>query len=192
MIPATNDQPITPADLFRLEKFMCSDACGDDSMTLSRAHGFLTAAVSGPETVMPDEWIRLVFDEPVFADAEQADDILGLIMRLHNDIARNLPLQGVFTPVFDVVRDTGGGENFSADEWCLGYVAGMSLAGDVWAEHARHELGELLAPIFIIVSPEDSEEGRLREERYDDLCSMLPEVAEEIYQYWLVRRPPAN
>ena len=191
MLPA-NDQPITPADLFRLEKFMRSDACGEDAMTLSRAHGFLTAAVSGPEAVMPDEWIRLVFDEPVFVDAEQADDILGLIMRLHNDIARNLPQQGVFTPVFDVVRDTGGGENFSADEWCLGYVAGMSLAGDVWAEHARHELGEMLAPIFIIVSPEDSEEGRLREERYDELCSVLPEVAEAIFHYWLERRPPAN
>lgn len=189
---ATNDQPITPADLFRLEKFMCSDACGEDAMGLSRAHGFLTAAVSGPEAVMPDEWIRLVFDEPVFKDAAQADDILGLIMRLHNDIARNLPQQGVFTPVFDVVRDEGGSENFNADEWCIGYVAGMSLAGDIWAEHANHELGEMLAPIFIIVSPEDSDEGRVREERYDQLCSMLPDVAEEIYQYWLARRSPAN
>jgi yecA family protein len=189
---ATNDRSITPADLFRLEKFMCSGACGEDSMGLSRAHGFLTAAVSGPETVMPDEWIRLVFDEPVFVDAAQADDILDLIMRLYRDIARNLPQQGVFTPVFDIVRDADGSENFSADEWCLGYVSGMSLAGDVWAEHAKHELGEMLTPIFIIVSPEDTEEGKLREERYGQLCSMLPGVAEAIYQYWLARRPPAN
>ena len=191
MLPA-NEQSITPADLFRLEKFIGSGACGEDAMGLSRAHGFLTAAVSGPETVMPEEWIRLIFDEPVFENPTQADEVLGLVMRLYNDIARNLPERGSFNPVFDVVRDAGGNESFSADEWCMGYVAGMTLSGDLWAEQSNRGLGDLLAPIFIIVSPETGKERELLAEHYSALCDMLPQAAEDIYRFWLSQRPPAN
>jgi yecA family protein len=63
--------------LQRLDGFLRSPGCGGDSMSLSRAHGFLTAALSGPEPISEGEWMRLMFDEPVFADADQAQDIPG-------------------------------------------------------------------------------------------------------------------
>jgi uncharacterized protein len=187
MLPA-QDQPITPAELFRLEQFMQSDACGKDSMNLSRAHGFLTAAVSGPEAVLPEEWIRLVFDEPVFVDATQADEVLGLILRVHRDIESKLPEQGAYLPLFEVVRDSTGGQRFSADAWCGGYVAGMTLAGDLWAAHRTRGLGKLLTPLFIILNPQSKMEQALRNEQYAALCDLLPQVAEDVYQYWLARR----
>ena len=183
MLPAT-DFPLTQAELFRLERFMGSPACGADAMTLSRAHGFLTAAVCGPETVAPGEWIRLIFDEPVFEDAAQAEEVLGLITRLYDHIAHSLPRHGAFVPLFEVVRDAGGGTTFNADEWCRGFLSGMSLAGDAWAESGSPELGGMLSPIFIIASPRTSREQALRAGHYERLVGLLPEAVENIYRYW--------
>ncbi|HYQ73292.1 MAG TPA: UPF0149 family protein, partial [Gammaproteobacteria bacterium] len=68
--------PLTRPELLRLERFLRSGESGDGAMTLSHAHGFLTAIVSGPEHFETGEWIRLVFDEPVFSNAGQVQDIL--------------------------------------------------------------------------------------------------------------------
>jgi uncharacterized protein len=183
MLPA-KEQSLSGLDLARLEHFLASSACGREAMTLSRAHGFMTAAISGPETVLPGEWIRLALDEPVFEDAGQAEDMLGLMMRLYQEIAANLPKRGEFRPIFEQQNNELGEHIVSADEWCRGYVSGMTLSGDIWASQSDNGLGALLAPIFILVRPGDEEEKALRAQRYEALCALIPGAAEDIYHYW--------
>ena len=183
MLPA-KEQPLSELDLARLERFLASSVCGREAMTLSRAHGFMTAAASGPETVMPGEWIRLALDEPVFKDADQAEDILGLMMRLYQEIVANLQKRGEFRPIFEQRDNELGPCRMSADEWCQGYVSGMTLSGDIWACQSDRGLGSLLAPIFILVRPADEEEKALRHQRYEELCALIPGAAQDIYHYW--------
>jgi uncharacterized protein len=149
-------------------------------MTLSRAHGFLTAVVSGPEPFEPDEWIRLIFDEPVFADGAEADEILGLILRLHADIERTLPERGRFRPLLEYVRSAGAETQVEAEEWCRGYLAAMGL----WGVPSGGMVADLLEPVFLIASPQGATQQALRAGHYRDLCALLPRMAEAVYQHW--------
>lgn len=179
MLP-TLTAPLSQSDLLKLDVFLHSPACGREAMGLSRAHGFLTAAVSGPEQLEPGEWLRLVFDEPVFENGEQAETMLGLAMRLYQEIETSLEETGSFRPVLDFVRDGAGGVAVDASAWCQGYFSGMSLCREQWAMHAGHRLDSLLAPIFQLIR------NRIpaRDAHHSKLCDELPVTAETVYRYW--------
>ena len=171
---------LTQQELLRLESFLRSSASGDSAMGLSRAHGFLTAIVSGPEDFEADEWIRLIFDEPVFDDSEQAQDILGLIMRLHADIEQALPIAGRYSPVFELHQTANAVTTYGSEEWCKGYISAMAL----WSASLPRALGNSLKPMFLIANPQGQAQYALRAERYDEMCASLPHMVEAIYHYW--------
>ena len=186
MLPARS-QPLDQSDLLKLDAFLHSSACGREAMGLSRAHGFLTAAASGPEQLEPGEWLRLVFDEPVFASGEQAETMLGLAMRLYQEIETSLEAgleqPGSYRPVLDFVRDGADGVAVDATAWCQGYFSGMSLCRELWAMHGGRELNGLLAPIFELAR----HRGVVRDAPHRRLCDELPGTAESVYRYWRVQ-----
>jgi yecA family protein len=171
---------LSQAELIELDAFLHSPACGSEAMSLSRAHGFLTAAASGPEQLEPGEWLRLVFDEPVFENGTQAESMLALALRLYQEIETSLKQPGEFRPVLDFVRDGSGGTMVDASPWCQGYFAGISLCREQWAVQGSGLLNGLLAPIFQLLrsaaSPGDA--------RHLHLCGGLPITAEAVYRFW--------
>ncbi len=179
MLPAL-PQALNQTELLRLDAFLHSPACGRDAMGLSHAHGFLTAVASGPERLEPGEWLRLVFDEPVFADGAQAEDMLGLAMRLYLDIETSLGRPGQFRPVLDFLPDADGEMTVDASSWCQGYRAGMTLCAEQWAIHGGEPLRSLLATIHTLARQPGPALGDLNRE----LCDQLPLAAEAIYRYW--------
>jgi yecA family protein len=179
MLPAYS-HPLNQTDLLRLDAFLHSSACGREAMGLSRAHGFLTAAASGPEQLEPGEWLRLVFDEPVFETGEQAEDMLGLAMRLYREIETTLDGAGSYRPVLDFVRDNADGVAVDATAWCRGYFSGMSLCRELWSMHAGGGLNHLLAPIYELARYR----GAARDGNHRRLCERLPGSAESVYRYW--------
>ncbi len=90
------DEPLSETEYDALEAFFGSNAVPQDCMDLEMLDGFLTAIVSGPELIQPSEWLPVVWSDsqrsvsPVFADNEQAERILSLILRLQNGIVRTL------------------------------------------------------------------------------------------------------
>lgn len=193
MLP-TEIQTLNQSELLKLDAFLHSPACGREAMSLSRAHGFLTAAASGPEQLEPGEWLRLVFDEPVFETGEQAETMLGLALRLYGEIEHSLKNGGSYRPVLDFVRDGASSVAVDANAWCQGYFSGMSLCRELWAMHAGAELGGLLAPIREL----SRYRGATRAAVHRRLCDELPGTVEAIYQYWRTmameqeRRPAAE
>ena len=179
MLPALPDT-LSQAELLRLDAFLHSPACGRDAMGLSHAHGFLTAVASGPERLEPDEWLRLVFDEPVFDNGAQAEDMLSLAMRLYQDIEASLDRPGGFHPVLDFLRDASGELTVDASAWCQGYRSGMTLCEEQWAIHAGQGLRPLLVTIHTLARHPGPVLGPLNRE----LCDQLPQTAEAIYRYW--------
>lgn len=179
MLPAPS-APLCRDDLLKLDAFLRSAACGREAMGLSHAHGFLTAAASGPEQLEPDEWIRLVFDEPVFRDGDQAEDILGLALRLYRDIEAGLKQPGGYRPILEYVRDGSGRVAVDGRAWCRGYRAGMSLCREQWAVHANPSLDRLLTPILDLSSRFDPIPPALGRR----ICDALPRAAEALNAYW--------
>lgn len=137
---------LSQRDLARLDAFLHSTARGRDAMGVSRAHGCLTAAARGPEAVEAAEWLRLVFDEPVFPTGAAAQEMLGLAPRLYRDIEQSLAMVGRFRPLFDPVA--AGEASADASAWCRGFVSGMSLCRGQCAAHARGVLHEPLQVIL--------------------------------------------
>ncbi len=178
MVPAPSN-PLTPVELARLDQFLHSPACGADAMGLSRAHGFMTAAAIGPEAVEAAEWIRLMFDEPVFESGAQADEMLGLALRLYRDIEGDLAAQGRFRPVLEYVNPMAGTTHWDARPWCRGFIDGMSLARNRWAAHSHGALAEPLEVIFRLAHTKASDSAD-----YARLCEALPLAAEAVYLYW--------
>jgi len=179
MLPAPAPA-LTQAELQRLDAFLHSEACGRDAMGLSHAHGFLSALASGPEAMEPSEWLRLIFDEPVFRDGAQAEDMLGMAMRLYAEIERSLAQPDAFRPVLEYVRGGRGDLAMDATAWCQGYRAGMTLFQELWGLHANQALAAWLAPIHALARSA----GPALDPIHRELCAELPHAVQAIYRYW--------
>jgi uncharacterized protein len=94
MIPFTQNEPLTDAELDRLGDVL--KACkGGRAMNVETLDGFFAALIAGPEAVMPSEYYPEVFggeisDTCEFDSLDEANEFLGLMMRHWNDIAETL------------------------------------------------------------------------------------------------------
>jgi uncharacterized protein len=88
--------PLTNQEIEELDAFLLSDDDLENAMDVSSLDGFLCAALSGPNVIMPSEWMRWVWDNkegkqsPKFTSEKQAQRILGLLMAHANGIAVTL------------------------------------------------------------------------------------------------------
>ncbi len=182
--------PLTDEDLTRLDDFLSSDASGEESLYPDEIHGLMTAMICGPEMIVPSEWMPLVFaGDPDFADARQAEDIMGLLMRMHNSIASTLQAGTEYQPLLPQSEDIEDADSV-AEGWCRGFMMGMSLRGEQWMEHLEGDLGNMLFPIIALAGePPDfsSEEDPIEPisaEEMTDLCDMLPDSVAAVYAFW--------
>lgn len=193
---------ITDGDLVRLDAFLHSDAVPESAMDVSTLEGFLTALVIGPRVVMPSAWLPWVWDFDqgragvVYADAVQAEEVMGLIMGLMNHIA------GVFArdpqsfePVF--LRSVAWG----AAEWCEGFLAATQLDADEWAalwaldavsRLGKPDGGALITP-FLRLGEETGRQITRKEGSAQRWVDAIVPALVAIHAHWLERRttPPA-
>src|SRR5436305_1533639 len=156
------DEPLSEAEYDALEAFFGSNAVPQDCMDLEMLDGFLTSIVSGPEMIQPSEWLPVVWSDsqrsvsPVFADNEQAERILALLLRLQNSIARTLnesptrfkPL--LYRPEDGVKGRESPGESGRREEtappeasaWCEGYMTGVLLREEASADAQQNSDAE--------------------------------------------------
>jgi len=178
MLPE-NPQSLSQNELARLDRFLHSTACGTEAMGLSYAHGFLTAVASGPEQLEPSEWLRLMFDEPVFQTNTDGQHMLGLALRLFADIESGLQREAEFHPVFEYIHDNSGATYVNAQPWCRGFSAGFALFSELWTRESRHTLS---SPVNFILQLADV--NSLPDPGYTKLCDAIPAAAVSIYHYW--------
>jgi uncharacterized protein len=87
---------LTNQEIEELDAFLLSDDGRENAMDVSGVDGFLCAVLSGPNVIMPSEWMRWVWDSaegkqsPEFTSEKQAQRILDLLMRHANANAGNV------------------------------------------------------------------------------------------------------
>ena len=103
-------------------------------MHLTTLEGFLTALVHGPKIVMPSQWIPWIWDRidgqvaPPFEDLDEANAMLGFVMRLHNGLMDRFKTDPEgFRPVY-----LDGGHS-GASAWCEGFLTGTRLDSNTWS-----------------------------------------------------------
>lgn len=149
-------------------------------MDLSELDGFLAGLVVGPEVVPPSEWLPIVWDnqEPVFADTDQANAVIGAILARYNEIVDSLDAEpSDYAPVF--WQDFSGAT--IVEDWAVGFMQAVSLRQMNWeAVLTDDDTAMLLIPIAAIAGlaiPDGADdELSLPEEVMDKLVEEAPDV----------------
>jgi uncharacterized protein len=132
-------EPLTDAELDRLAEFLKSCKSGK-AMNVEQLDGFFAALIAGPESVMPSEYSREVFggemaDACEFGSFDEANEILGLIMRHWNTIASALHKGQVYVPL--LLENADGMAH--GNDWARGFMRGMGMRHDGWAQLVNDE-----------------------------------------------------
>jgi uncharacterized protein len=200
--PRALDEPLSDAELDELEVFLASDAVPQDCMDLEMLDGYLTAVVSGPEAIQPSEWLPQVWSEgsksaaPVFVDNDQAQRIMGLVLRHFVGIQRTLAESPTrFRPLLyvpDEKAQRGDRAPAEGTAWCEGYMAGVKLRDDEWQPlYDAQDARDWIFPIEALAfgdRDDDFTEWVDTEEKRAELIDELPVAAVLIFRFWLSRR----
>lgn len=119
-------------DLDVLDRFLMSDAAPENSMGLSDLDGFLTGILVGPDLIMPSEWLPHIWggEEPIFESAEQAQEVLGTIMRRYNEIAQSL--DGHPDDLNPIFWENAEGDVVIAADWAEGFLEAFDMRREAW------------------------------------------------------------
>jgi uncharacterized protein len=174
-------EPLNDDQLNELDRLLLMlDA--DQGMTLDTLNGFLHAIAIGPETVMPSQWLPLVWRledgsmMPPMDSPQQVNHLLGLIMRHYNSIIAGLEqFPPVFAPMWTILEHNGT-EAEDAQDWAHGFTEGVKLSQAAW-----QLLGDEDAP------PEWDDLIRTPEQRAA-LTADIEESVLEMHDYWLPLR----
>jgi uncharacterized protein len=149
--PFEQNEPLTDAEIDRLGDFLNRCKSGR-AMNVEELDGFFAALIAGPETVMPSEYYPEVFgcemfDACEFGSLDEANEILGLMLRHWNDIAGTLHKGEVYVPL--LLEDEAGTAH--GNDWATGFMRGMDMRHDSWAGLVQDEAhGGCLLPMMML------------------------------------------
>jgi uncharacterized protein len=146
-------------------------------MNVEALDGFFAALIAEPEMVMPSEYYREVFGREMsdvceFSSLDEANEILGLLMRHWNTIAGTLFKDEVYGPI--LLQDENGVAH--GNDWAHGFMRGTDMRHDGWAELVDdEEHGGCLIPMMTLhhehdEDPEMRPEPISPERREDVIC----------------------
>jgi uncharacterized protein len=195
----SSDEPLSQTELEELDELLLSfaeqheaktDTDLESILSSSELDGFMTAVISGPERIEAAEWYAAIFsgEPPDFEADVQVQYLFTLLMRHLNSIAELLADDlEEFEPMFGYC-DIDGVETEQVDEWCMGYLRGISLRAEQWEPLWRDE-PEALTTIALFGTPEGWDElEKLDYETQAGFREMLPAVVRTIYSYWQSQR----
>jgi len=183
------NEPLSNAEIHVLDEFLMSDRTPEDVLSIDELHGYLTAIVCSPVPVMPSDWLEGVWqteEGPEFESAEQAQELMALIMRMYNDIDDALRVGEEFGPLMLENTLESGETVVVAQGWCGGFMEGMRARFDAWEPHLDMT-NELVVPIAVLARLGD-DDAELREllddkEKIAELTGAIAESSAAIYDY---------
>ncbi len=190
--------PLSEADLDRLDHFLFerfdedTDTEGKDEgvLVVSELDGFFTAIVSGPTMILPSQWLPAIWGdfEPVWENETDLEEIFGLMVRFMNEIADTLMEKPQkFEPLF-LEREVEGRVVTLVDEWCQGYMRGVSLAAEQW-ESGGLEMEVLLSPMMTFASePGWQALEKMNEAEIETIQQAITPNLRKIHAFWLACR----
>lgn len=188
-----SDDPLTQEELDFVESILEKYGSDTSIINASELDGFLTALVSGPNMVMPSRWLAAIWetdDGPAnvaWESEEEANRFMTLVMQhMNNNTVMLMEDPDQFEAMF--MQAEGKDELQSIpDDWCLGYMRGVALAGG-W-EQLPEEYEEHLMAIAIHADLEFQEElDNQKVATIKLLVDRIEPAAVALHGYWLSQR----
>lgn len=198
-VPGLLDPP-SDDELFSLAGFLVERPCGRPALGLEQLHGFLTALHCVPGPLPPRAWLPVVFGGDVErARRRTGAAMIGVVMRLSNEIARDLFDTSNQEHYLPLVAFPGTCEQVSARSWCDGFLVGLDLKARAWIEHIEEDaaMRRVLCPIIALSTRFGAvldAAGRTLEDDADEqeLEEMLPSAVLAAYDWWRLGARRAN
>jgi uncharacterized protein len=190
---ARADEPLSDAEYARIA-IMLERSRDKGAMNLEMLDGFFAALISSPDLVPPSEYLREIWGGGHigdFRDEAEMQEFFDLIMRHWNSLARTFNSSEPFMPF--LLEDDAGVAH--ANDWALGFVRGMKLRQEDWAELFDDEdHGGLLVPILALAHEHDPDptlrpyKEPMDAQRREQLVLGISACVPSIYRYFLSRR----
>ncbi|MDF3036959.1 MAG: hypothetical protein K0S28_2233 [Paucimonas sp.] len=185
------DQPLSDKEFAELDKFLLSDRCADDGMTMDSLHGYLTALAIGPESVPMAEWLPKVWgsaaDGPDFKDNKEAERVTALIARFMNEIMMTFEVAPKeYEPLF-CEHEYEGRQLIDGDAWAWGFWEGIQLREEAWQPIRESNLAALLRPIYLLGADEvEEDEAVLADDpiKRHKLAVEMEAAIPHIFKFW--------
>jgi len=184
----TIQQPLSDDELNRLGGFL--DEIGPLAMNMESLDGYFAALICGPDMVLPSEYLPEIWGEDFcFDNANQATDILGLLMRhwgtISSALFRTLKQPDVYMPV--LLEDDEGVAH--GNDWARGFMRGVQAHPASWRELvASDEHGGPLIPIMLLAYEHDPDPAMRPEpvapDKREEILSMMIAGLSKIYRYF--------
>jgi uncharacterized protein len=192
-IPDPGRQALSDAEIDRLSGFL-SGLKNSDALTFEGMDGFFCALIAGPDTVMPTEYLPILWggelpDENAFASLEDANATLQLVMRHWNSIISELETDGVYGPAIDDPDEHG----VPGRRWARGFMRGVALRKSSWTElFTSDNEGQLLSIPLVAgeVDPQWPAEP-LSDEKREQLVMWMAAGVARSYRHFQARRRAA-
>ena len=196
--PADLVVPLSEDEFDELDEFLISDVTSPETLTIESLDGYLTAMVIGPNAVPPSHWLPGVWGPsddfaPEFESMDQAQRILGLMLRHMNGIIGSLEDNpDGFEPVFGFSLTDGDHECVDGEAWATGFMQGLTLVRRDWQPLLDSEQGQqYLRPLHLmggidLTTEELALVDTLRQR--ESLTKEIPASIAAIYRFWLPYR----
>ena len=140
-----------------LRAFLEQPARPTGTLTYHELQGFLFAVLSAPELIRPSEWLPLIFNEQEagYSTLEEANTILGQIMRLYNDINAAILEERVALPGDCRLRPHGLDnleDSAALARWSRGFLLGHEWLEELWDVELPSDLDEELGAVLMTLS----------------------------------------
>ena len=128
-------------------------------MNIEEIDGIFSALIAGPEVMMPSEYLPEIFggemsDTCEFRELDEANDILGLLMRHWNTIAATLHKDEAYVPI--LLKDENG--TCLGNDWARGFMRGVGFCRAAWGELITDEKqGVWMLPVLTLYHEHDED-----------------------------------
>lgn len=163
----------------------------DDALLVTELDGYLAGILVCNETLMPSEWLPPIWGgdgRGLYKDENEAQEILGAIMEMYNDINNRL-LLGSWAPLYDIDTD---GETPLWEIWLEGFWRAVMLRQNNWTaillDESNHDrriaaftmtrLHQLAQSFQKKVEPMEGDEEFLK-----DAANIIPVAVEDLHKY---------
>lgn len=181
-------QPLSATEFEAIEENLLK--YGDDHTIINTCEldGFFTALLSSPKQVAIEDWFPAIWDVQQSAQesAEHDKNVIELCARHYNVLAQQLAEDpAAFTPRFEEKEHQGQTVNL-AEEWCFGYIRGVTLAQ--WP--ALPAIQAALLQTIVDLAEQDTFElpEDLDVAAHQQQIADVAPAARALHDYWLSQR----
>ncbi|EBW5629225.1 YecA family protein [Salmonella enterica subsp. enterica serovar Agona] len=180
-------EPLNENELEWLDDVLTKYNTDQAILDVAELDGLITAVLSSPRPIEPEQWLVAIWGGPAYVprwtSEKEMTRFMDLVFQHMADTAARLedyPEQ--FEPLFGL-REVDGHELTIVEEWCFGYMRGVSLSD--WSD-----LPDTLKPALEAIALHGTEENfalldKMSPEAFDKSVDAIRSAALELHAWWM-------